>query len=147
MQEIHCVGMLRGKAFTEYPVYTPKKHRHDEGPKSWIHLGHCADMLVQFILCNAGPAIFTMSYVEHQEEPWPDFNINRQCRHYGALMEWAKSREIGREKRKAGPPKPKDSHVWPNPMWQFKNGTLDFELGIPVGHHHQGEGIPELYTI
>ncbi|KAH8426141.1 uncharacterized protein LDX57_003882 [Aspergillus melleus] len=98
MQGIHCVAVLREKAFAEYPGYTPmEEHRHSEGPKQWIHLGHCADMLVQFILCNADPAILTMSYVEHQEAPWPDFNINRQCRDYGTLMEWAKSREIDRE--------------------------------------------------
>ncbi|KAL5363182.1 hypothetical protein BJX96DRAFT_186634 [Aspergillus floccosus] len=132
--EIHCVDLLRRKAFADYPGYTPLKHKHVKGAMEWVHLGHCVDMLLQFIQCNGDPAVLTMSWVDGQEAPWPDFNINRQCRRYDDMMEWAAGRAFDHEKFTHAP-RSKGAHVWPNP---FADGEV--ELGFPLGHHHLQEG-------
>ncbi|PLN79371.1 hypothetical protein BDW42DRAFT_186756 [Aspergillus taichungensis] len=139
--EIHCLDELRRATFAGYPGYHPEGH-HDgtDDSVNWIHLGHCVDMLLQFLMCNADTAVLTMSYVEGQEAPWPDFNINRQCRDYNTLEEWAKTRAIDAWKMDNAP-RPRDAHLWPNPLRQ---DNVDSELGFPLGDHHQQEGHPEL---
>lgn len=53
-----------------------------------MRLGHCADVLVQFLVCTSDPAIITLAYVEGQSALWPGFNVNRQCRNHTVMMEW-----------------------------------------------------------
>ncbi|PLB53338.1 hypothetical protein P170DRAFT_351640, partial [Aspergillus steynii IBT 23096] len=138
--QIHCLDSIRQKAFADYPGYHPEHSHHrkrewNETTKGWIHLGHCVDMLLQFLLCNSDPTVLAFTYVEGQQAPWPDFKINRQCRDFNSLVEWTKSREL---KGWEDAPRPKDAFLWPNPFV----GEPDFELGFPLGHHHQQEGNP-----
>lgn len=92
-------------------------------------------MLLQFVLCKADTGIVTFTYVEGQEAPWPDFHLKRQCGNLEPLLDWAKGREVGAWQTA---PRPKDAYLWPNPFV----GDPDYELGYPLGHHHQGEGNP-----
>ncbi|RAH63165.1 hypothetical protein BO85DRAFT_465095 [Aspergillus piperis CBS 112811] len=119
--QIHCLDSLRKKAYADYPGYHPEHHHSKRKGSSnnmdWIHLGHCLDMLCR------------------QEAPWPDFHLKRQCGNIDPMLEWAKGREVG-DWHIA--PRPKDAYLWPNPFV----GEPDFEIGYPLGHHHQGEGNP-----
>ncbi|GLA11509.1 hypothetical protein AnigIFM62618_005475 [Aspergillus niger] len=85
------------KAYDDYPGYHPN-HHHDKRERNsskmdWIHLSHCIDMLLQFVLCKADTGIVTFTYVEGQEAPWPDFHLKRQCGNLEPLLDWAKGRE------------------------------------------------------
>ncbi|KAL3264051.1 hypothetical protein ABHI18_001192 [Aspergillus niger] len=137
--QIHCLDTLRQKAYDDYPRYHPNHHHdkreRDSSKMDWIHLSHCIDMLLQFVLCKADTGIVTFTYVEGQEAPWPDFHLKRQCGNLEPLLDWAKGREVGAWQTA---PRPKDAYLWPNPFV----GDPDNELGYPLGHHHQGEGNP-----
>ena len=75
--------MLRKAVYREY--YYP------EGGfslKHWTHLSHCIDILRQNLVCHADVEVHTYNWVETQRYPFPDFNIRRQCRDHGAVVEW-----------------------------------------------------------
>lgn len=81
--QIHCLNELRKNAFADYGEERPTKKKH--GRLWWIHLRHCTDMLLQNIKCHADADIVTYNWLETQQNPFPDFNINRKCRNFHAL--------------------------------------------------------------
>ena len=103
----------------------------------WIHLGHCVDILLQNLKCNANTDLLTLSWMERRDRPWPDSSVNHQCRDFETL--------VRRQKEHAVYPKkfdrmtvPKDAYKWPAP-WAHP----DSELRHKLGQHHQQEGLPK----
>ncbi|RAK73206.1 oxidase ustYa family protein [Aspergillus fijiensis CBS 313.89] len=134
MHQIHCLNMLRKAAFADYPGYEPELDVKDK--MWWIHLGHCTDILLQNLQCNANTEVLTLDWVEDRHAPWPDFSVNRKCRDFNALLDWQHDNAVDTAKFDAMP-LPKDAFVWPAP-WKKQ----DYELGIKLGDHHLQEGEP-----
>jgi hypothetical protein len=131
-QQIHCLNMLRKAAFEDYPGYEPNLDAKDK--MWWIHLGHCTDILLQNLQCNANTEVLTLDWVEDRQAPWPDFSVNRKCRDFDALVDWQHNNAVDADKFDAMSA-PKNAFVWPAP-WKKQ----DYELGIKLGDHHLQEG-------
>ncbi|KAF9889526.1 hypothetical protein FE257_007236 [Aspergillus nanangensis] len=98
-KQIHCLNMLRRAAFAEYPGYSPSPEVNpDDDPIWWIHLGHCTDMLLQNIRCNANSEVLTFTWLDDYEKPWPDFSIMRRCRDFDALIQWQEEHALDDQK-------------------------------------------------
>ncbi|KAE8354940.1 hypothetical protein BDV28DRAFT_146644 [Aspergillus coremiiformis] len=135
MHQIHCLNLLRKAAFADYPGYNPEMDPHDK--MWWIHLGHCSDILLQNIQCNANTEVLTLAWVEDYSRPWPDFSVNRQCRDFNTLVKWQHENAVDDDKFD-NMPIPEDGFKWPPPWKQAES-----ELGVKLGQHHQQEGIPK----
>lgn len=95
---LHCYNAIRTEAFQDYYFDGERYHMEAYGPESiprrdhsemfWIHLRHCNDILVQFLMCNTDTTMTTYSWVETQERPFPDFSVNKMCVDFGALVQW-----------------------------------------------------------
>jgi hypothetical protein len=127
--------LLRKAAFADYPGYDAKSDPHDK--MWWIHLGHCVDILLQNLKCNANTDLLTLSWMEHRDRPWSDFSVNHQCRDFETLVKWQMENAVDRKKFDRMPV-PKDAYKWPAP-WEHP----DSELGHKLGQHHQQEGLPK----
>ncbi|KAF5856322.1 hypothetical protein ETB97_007530 [Aspergillus alliaceus] len=138
MHQIHCLNLLRKAAFAEYPGYEPELSH--KGKMWWIHLGHCTDILLQNLQCNANTEVLTLAWVEDRDIPWPDFSVNRKCRDFNALVDWQRNNAVNAEKFDKMPV-PKDAFVWPAP-WKKQES----ELGEELGQHHQQEGLTESHV-
>ncbi|KAL4962565.1 oxidase ustYa family protein [Aspergillus stella-maris] len=134
MHQIHCLNLLRKAAFEPYPNYKPTPPLDTKDKHWWIHLGHCTDILLQNIQCNANTEVLTLNWVEDRHPPWPDFSINRKCGDWEALVQWQRDHAVDVEMFEKMP-LPKDAFVWPAP---WKN--QDFELGVELGRHYLQEG-------
>lgn len=79
----------------------PHTHPSEPLPKHgrlwWIHLRHCTDILLQDLLCNANGDLITYQWVETQQNPFPDFSINRKCNDLGPLERWEEEHKAGVE--------------------------------------------------
>ena len=125
--------MLRKAAFTGYPGYNPPRMEEQDDQMRWIHLGHCVDMILQNIKCNANPDLITLAWVEGKKVPWADFSIIHKCRDFDTIVKWNKENSVDPDKFDRTPI-PKGSHIFPGP-WLGES-----ELGYPLGNHHQQEG-------
>ncbi|KAL4807362.1 hypothetical protein BDV18DRAFT_151968 [Aspergillus unguis] len=134
MHQIHCLNLLRKSAFEAYPGYKPTPPLDPKYKHWWIHMGHCVDILLQNIQCNANTEVLTLNWVEDRHPPWPDFSVNRKCGDFDALKQWQKDHAVDPEKWDAMP-HPKAAYVWPAP-WKKQ----DTELGTVLGTHHLQEG-------
>ncbi|KAH1635131.1 hypothetical protein KXW39_002055 [Aspergillus fumigatus] len=138
MHQIHCLNLLRKAAFADYPGYEPELDEKDK--MWWIHLGHCTDILLQNIQCNANTEFLTLNWVEDRQAPWPDFSVNRKCRDFNALLDWQHSNAVDPDKFDRMPV-PKDAFVWPAP-WKKQ----ETELGEKLGQHHMQEGLGDMHA-
>ena len=96
--QIHCLNAIRWEAFKDYywdgEKYHEEMYSKHRAPKrehtefEWIHLRHCTDMILQALMCNANTEMITMTWMEEQENPWPDFNIQKKCIDFEALKAW-----------------------------------------------------------
>lgn len=96
LHKMHCLNEVRKMSFEDYGEENPTKKRH--GELWWIHLRHCVDMLAQDIMCHADADVLTYNWMDTQSHPFPDFNINRKCRDFGALLAWHQERKVDMEK-------------------------------------------------
>jgi hypothetical protein len=95
---LHCFNAIRKEAFKDYYFDGEEYHMEGYGEESqprrrhaelfWIHLRHCTDIIVQFLMCNADTTMTTMTWLETQERPWPDFSVNKKCIDFDALVRW-----------------------------------------------------------
>lgn len=75
-------------------------------------LDHCIDYLREFIMCVGDASIHTYYWVEGRDFPWPDFEVERKCRRWQSLSEYAN--EVGKDLHL--PKKPNDAVEYSNPM-------------------------------
>lgn len=79
--------MLRKEAFFDY-YYSEV---HPDGKPSESHKGHtshCIYVLLQNLMCSASVDVMTHRWVDVQKHPVPDFNMNKQCRDFEAIVQW-----------------------------------------------------------
>ncbi|KUL85008.1 hypothetical protein ZTR_07783 [Talaromyces verruculosus] len=104
---LHCYNAIRTEAFKDYYFDGEKYHMEGYGPESipkrdhsemfWIHMRHCNDILVQFLMCNADTTMTTYSWVETQERPFPDFSVNKKCIDFDTLVRWRNENTLDTE--------------------------------------------------
>ncbi len=82
--------------FEDYGEENPTKKQH--GELWWIHLRHCVDMLAQDSMCHADADVSTYNWMDTQSHPFPDFNIDRKCMDFDALLAWHQERKVDMEK-------------------------------------------------
>jgi hypothetical protein len=95
---LHCFNTIRKEAFKDYYFDGEQYHMEGYGEESqpkrrhselfWVHLRHCTDIIVQFLMCNADTTMTTMTWLETQERPWPDFSVNKKCVDFDTLVRW-----------------------------------------------------------
>ena len=54
---------------------------------------HCIDALRQILICHGDISLVTFDWVEHDLHPFPNFNVNRECRNWDNILEWTKARK------------------------------------------------------
>lgn len=96
---LHCFNSIPKEAFRDY-YFDGKTYHMPEGyggrpqpqrrhTELWcLHLRHCTEIDVQFIMFRADATMTTMVWLETQERPWPDFSINRKSVDFDALVRW-----------------------------------------------------------
>jgi len=94
--QIHCLDNLRRAAHYEHYF---RDLYGDEGPTNlyWWHVSHCVDTLLQNIMCNADVSVVTYNWVGDQENGYPDFRMNKKCRDFDKVVEWAKEHYVDSE--------------------------------------------------
>ncbi|EWC46898.1 hypothetical protein DRE_03910 [Drechslerella stenobrocha 248] len=93
--QIHCLNALRKAVFASYYYDAAKKPPRNR--LHWIHLSHCAGILLQNLMCQANLDVVTLNWVETQENPFPDFSVNKQCRDFGAIQRWQQEHRLSEE--------------------------------------------------
>lgn len=63
----------------------------------WKHVDHCLDVLRQIIICHGDISIVTFDWVEGQCDPYPNFHVNRECRNWDSIFQWAKDHHVDRQ--------------------------------------------------
>ncbi|KUL81483.1 hypothetical protein ZTR_10424 [Talaromyces verruculosus] len=96
--QMHCLDSLRREANfdhyygTKYPGgwnSTTEMHR--------LHLSHCVWMLAQNIMCSASTDVYTHIWTDTLDHPFPDFNIDHQCKNYETVLEWQRENALDQE--------------------------------------------------
>ena len=94
--QIHCVNQLRTlavKHLNQSAVnLSPSRHRLQE-----LHVSHCSYILLENLMCNANVDLITFNWMETQERPFPDFNINHQCRDFDTVVRWQEENAVSME--------------------------------------------------
>ncbi|OCK79905.1 hypothetical protein K432DRAFT_435058 [Lepidopterella palustris CBS 459.81] len=92
---IHCLNALR--KYSHYDYYYREKWGDDIPPLHVAHRSHCVSILLQALTCQPSVNVITHDWMETQENPFPDFNIKRQCHDHGAILDWQKKISIDKE--------------------------------------------------
>ena len=82
-------------------------------------------------MCTANTDLYTLNWMETQGYPFPDFNINHQCRGFDTLLEWRKENSVDINKWVAMK-KPENAKQIPAPE----------EILELIRHEHELHGIP-----
>ncbi|KAH7033716.1 uncharacterized protein B0I36DRAFT_321940 [Microdochium trichocladiopsis] len=78
--QIHCLNAVRQAMYPEY--YPVRKLMKD------VHPQHCLHVLLQNLMCDASVNVMTYNWMETQQNPFPDMNIQRKCRDFDAVLDW-----------------------------------------------------------
>ncbi|RDW63337.1 hypothetical protein BP6252_10882 [Coleophoma cylindrospora] len=90
--QLHCLNSLRKLA---YPEIYGEPNTSTTFPELFlVHHNHCIDILMQHIMCQASPEMYTMQWVETQTYPFPDFSINKKCKNFWGLVDWRKENGV-----------------------------------------------------
>ncbi|KAI0525967.1 hypothetical protein F5B22DRAFT_261893 [Xylaria bambusicola] len=86
--QIHCLNMLRQGLITNYNYYWGKKYGMTPPVPFGMHLDHCLGTILENLICHADVDIVTFNWREKEDEPFPDFEVRKQCRDFDAILEW-----------------------------------------------------------
>lgn len=92
--QIHCLNMLRQGLITNYNYYWGKKYGLSPPVQFGMHLNHCLGTILENLMCHADVDIVTFNWRESQDDPFPDFEIRKQCRDFDAVVEWQRENQI-----------------------------------------------------
>ncbi|KAK6361489.1 hypothetical protein TWF730_005213 [Orbilia blumenaviensis] len=48
-------------------------------------------------MCQANLDIITLNWVNTQQNPFPDFNVNKKCRDFGTVKQWQEEHRISED--------------------------------------------------
>ena len=88
--------LLRKLIYPTYYNFTADNLHH---PNLWfVHLNHCVDVLAQNLMCTGNTDMYTLNWMETQDHPFPDFDINHRCLDFDALVDWRMREGVDIEK-------------------------------------------------
>ncbi|KAL0932876.1 uncharacterized protein CTRU02_211839 [Colletotrichum truncatum] len=127
--QLHCLNALRKYAYWDYCRFhsgwpnsmAPERHQ--------AHLAHCIDILLQSLTCSPSLDLISHNWMKTQENPYPDFNIKRQCVAHDPILEWQHKNGISEQILKfKNLPRPENfPEVEPEPSILL--------IGQDLGHH------------
>ncbi|KAJ5612189.1 hypothetical protein N7510_005383 [Penicillium lagena] len=93
--QLHCVNLLRKVSHFKFGYYKPRDPDFTDNVELFkTHIDHCTEMLRQFIMCHADVGIVTAHWIDQRRAAWPDFNTNKVCRDFDAILEWAQDHQL-----------------------------------------------------
>lgn len=78
--QIHCLNSIRKSVFSEH--YWPGGSK---SPLHWDHFYHCLGMVLDALQCGANMDPITFNWMELNDSPVLDFNVNMVCRDHKAF--------------------------------------------------------------
>ncbi|RYP78637.1 hypothetical protein DL769_003133 [Monosporascus sp. CRB-8-3] len=97
--QLDCLDALRREAYFEhyygehYPGgYNNTTEFHRPHPSHRVYLP------LQNIMCNANMDVYTHIWTDTLEHPFPDFNIDHQCKDFSAVLDWQKKNGLDETK-------------------------------------------------
>ncbi|TID24973.1 hypothetical protein E6O75_ATG04178 [Venturia nashicola] len=109
---MHCLNEVRkGNWFNYY------RNNETLDPTYYVHQSHCLDVLRQELMCTGSLNLFRYQWQESQHNPWPDFNVERQCRRWEDIVDWKKSHQMSDEDMRSMShmSRPDGDYLWPLP--------------------------------
>lgn len=122
---IHCLNLIRKWVHSDH--YFPHGKPKTIG---FVHVDHCIAALLDNLLCHVDYGMFTYQWVEGEPFPQADFGVDRQCRDYGALLDFARARRVDDDLLVRYLPRPEDAVVFPQDV-VIENFTREWERGHP----------------
>ncbi|EFX02413.1 hypothetical protein CMQ_2462 [Grosmannia clavigera kw1407] len=110
--QIHCLNVLR--KWGHYDYYFRPKFGDDPGLLHNSHRDHCVMLLLQTLTCQPSLDLITHNWVETQQYPVPDFNMNRKCKSHDRIIDWQRSNMITMDQWDEIRPQPGDFFL---PLW------------------------------
>ncbi|GES58444.1 hypothetical protein ATEIFO6365_0004059500 [Aspergillus terreus] len=92
---LHCLDMLR-KEISYGPYYFPKFGNNPDAQHT-AHIGHCVDLLAQFIKCQSPVDVILFNWVEGWDQPFPDFFNNHVCRDFEPLLAYVNENPVPKD--------------------------------------------------
>jgi hypothetical protein len=94
--QIHCLNRLRMHLHGNYDYYYGASHTNNEYHQ--LHISHCVFMLLQNLMCTANVDVYTHTWIDAQENAFPDFSMNHKCRDFDAVLKWHDENSVPLEK-------------------------------------------------
>ncbi|KAJ9606919.1 hypothetical protein H2200_008930 [Cladophialophora chaetospira] len=89
LHQIHCLDALRREAnFDYYYRSTWPDGLESATQLHRLHLTHCTYLLLENIMCNANLEVYTHFWYRDTNGPFADFNVNKKCRDFDAILDW-----------------------------------------------------------
>ncbi|KAF6833793.1 hypothetical protein CMUS01_06410 [Colletotrichum musicola] len=127
--QLHCLNALRKYAFWDHYYGSQYKNISMAPQRHQAHLAHCTDILLQALTCNPSLDLISHNWMRTQENPYPDFNIKRQCVAHDPILKWQHENGITEQILKfKNLPRPENfPEVEPEPSILL--------IGDDLGHH------------
>ncbi|KAK1846647.1 hypothetical protein CCHR01_10747 [Colletotrichum chrysophilum] len=86
--QLHCLNAIRKYAYWDYYYSNSYKNISMAPKRHQAHLAHCVDIILQALTCNPSLDLISHNWMKTQENPYPDFNIKRQCVAHDPILKW-----------------------------------------------------------
>ncbi|KAK0371554.1 hypothetical protein CLIM01_11078 [Colletotrichum limetticola] len=86
--QLHCLNAVRKYAYFDYYYGNDYRNISMAPQRHQAHLAHCIDILLQALTCNPSLDLISHNWMRTQENPYPDFNIKRQCVAHDPILKW-----------------------------------------------------------
>ncbi|KAK0125936.1 hypothetical protein ONS95_007560 [Cadophora gregata] len=91
--QLHCLDLIRKYTYEDYyrhPDRLPLEFT-DSNKTLRLHVDHCIDYLRQLIMCTGDVGIHTYFWRKDRDGPFPDFRVERKCRKWDVVADYAAS--------------------------------------------------------
>ena len=137
--QIHCLNTIRKHAYWDSYYKAPygSWDDHNAHELHWTHISHCFSALLQNLKCNADLGIITHAWMDGQEAPFPDFNLEKKCVDFESLVEWNKDHgapeDLEVESIQRPPPEEIET-LYPAPAELYMLKGVEFPEGYVFDH-------------
>lgn len=126
---VHCLNAVRRDVHWRH--YFGDRYPDGEFPELHrVHTDHCIYIVLQNLMCSANADIITNVWVEGQLHPFPDFNVNKKCRNYDALVDWHHRTQVTDMDNYLAMRRPKGQEPWK----MSDDFHRKFQTGLERGH-------------
>jgi hypothetical protein len=134
MHTIHCLNAIRRDIHwryyfkDDYPDGNfPELHR--------VHTDHCIYIVLQNLMCSATVDLITQPWVDGQLHPFPDFNVQKKCRNFDAIVDWHEENRLTGSSRLSKMRVPEGVKPYRMSSEFHRMFGTGFEEALHGGHH------------